>query len=352
MRAGKWYSQNGDDTRGGVQRRIARYEQGDPRGQYPHPRDNQFAQPRPRIPAQPQAVPAQAAPPEAPLPQPQREPEPRRAVYRDGDAQYEQPRTPYVPGYMRTANRQNVPQEPDTPVRQADYLRQQNPYTLMSEKSGESRTGVKQRTLIVLTFIAAFVLAGVWITQLLFAAQTQAVLAARAAAEEAVADKHPFPSAYRELIETEAVKNNLSPAFVAAIILNESSFNPDAESSVGARGLMQMMEDTAAWVYDQIGYGAAYSFDQMYNAETNVEYGCWYLAYLSDKFGGDPILIAAAFHSGQTNVFNWLNNAAYSSDQKTITLDKMPDGNTKAYVERVLNSFAAYRRIYYEEVTA
>ena len=352
MRPGKHYNQYGDDTRGGVQRRTARYEQGDPRGQYPRPRDNQFAQPRPRIPAQPQANPPQAGPAEAPPPQPRREPEPRRVIYRDGDAQYEQPRTPYVPGYMRAENRQSAPQEPDAPARQADYPRQQTPYTLVSEKSSEPRTGLKQRTLIILTALAAFVLAGVWVAQLLFAAQTQAVFAARAAAEEAIADKHPFPSAYRELIETEAVKNNLSPAFVAAIILNESSFKPNAESSVGARGLMQMMEDTASWVYDQIGYSVPYTFDLMYNAEANVTYGCWYLAYLSAKFGGDPVLVAAAFHSGQTNVYNWLNNAAYSSDQKTIPLEKMPDGNTKAYVEKVLNAFAAYRRIYYEEVTA
>jgi len=349
MRAGFYYHQNGDDTRGGVQRRTARYEQGDPRGQYPRPRDNQFAQQRPRAPVRPQA-----ASPSPPQPrEQQQEQEPRRITFRDGDAQYEQPHTPYVPGYMRSAGRQSAQQEPqdfETPMRQADYVRQQNPYTLMSEKTSEPRTRVKQRTLIVLTVIAAVVLAGVSITQMLFSTQTQAVLAQRAAAEDAIVEKHPF--SYRELIETEAVKNNLNPAFVAAIILNESSFNPDAESYRGARGLMQMMEDTASWVYNQIGYGTAYSFDLMYDAETNVEYGCWYLAYLTDKFGGDPILVAAAFHSGQTNVFNWLNNSEYSSDQKTITLDKMPDGNTKAYVQKVLNAFAAYRRIYYEEVTA
>ena len=50
MRTRVWYSQNGNDMRGGVQRRVARYEQGDPRGQYPRPRDNEFAQSRQRPP--------------------------------------------------------------------------------------------------------------------------------------------------------------------------------------------------------------------------------------------------------------------------------------------------------------
>jgi soluble lytic murein transglycosylase len=203
--------------------------------------------------------------------------------------------------------------------------------------------------LVILTFAAAFALACVWVAQLIFAGQTQAVFAARAAAEASIANKHPFD--YRELIEREAVKNNLNPAFVAALVLNESSFNPSAESSVGARGLMQMMEDTAQWVYEQIGAGESYSFDLMYDAETNVRYACWYLSYLSGKFGGDPVLVAAAFHSGQTNVQNWLDNKAYSADQKTIALENMPDGNTKAYVEKVMKAFAAYRRLFYEEVT-
>ena len=345
MHARHFCSQSGNDNRGSVNRRTAQYGQGDPRGQYPRPRDNQFAQqPRPRVPVRPQL----AAPPEPP-----REEEPRREAFRDGSAQYEQPRTPYVPGYMQNGNRQRAqqaPQEQEQPVmRQSEYIKHQNPYTLMSEKDDQPRQATKRHTLVTLVVIAAVVLLGTWGAQLFFSAQTQATLAARAAAEEAIAANHPFT--YRSLIEREAINNNLSPAFVAAIVLNESSFNPNAESYKGARGLMQMMEDTASWVSGQIGTDAAYSFDQMYNAEINVAYGCWYLAYLSDKFGGDPVLVAAAFHSGQTNVTNWLNNAAYSSDQKTIAIDQFPDGNTKNYVAKVMNAFAAYTRLYYEEVT-
>lgn len=80
--------------------------------------------------------------------------------------------------------------------------------------------------------------------------QTEQVLAARAAQEEAIREAHPLR--YEELIEEKAGKYNLSPAFVAAIVLNESSFRPDAESSVGARGLMQLMEDTAGWIYEKM----------------------------------------------------------------------------------------------------
>ncbi len=348
MRAGIFFYQDGDTHHGRVARRADRHEQTDTRGQYPRPRDNEFAQQPRRVQARPQPMPEQPT-------QPQLQSQPTREVFSDGASQYEQPAAPYVPGFMRGTQypAQYPPRDPESaerPVQQGDYIRQQNPYTVLSEKSTDATPVVKQRTLIVFTVLAAFILAGLWVGQLIFSAQTEAVYASRAAAAKTVADKHPF--SYRDLIETQATKNNLHPAFVAAIVLNESSFNPSAESYKGARGLMQMMPDTAEWVYDQIGNGTGYTFDLMYNAEQNVTYGCWYVAYLSDKFGGDPVLVAAAFHSGQTNVYNWLNNSAYSSDQKTIKLENLPDGNTKAYVQKVINAFAAYRRLYYEEVNS
>lgn len=341
MRSRVFFHQSGDDTRGSLQRRTDRHEQGDSRGQYPRPRDNRFAQPKPRMVPQPQ-----------PAPPAGQKAEPPQDVFTEDGAQYQKPARPYVPDYMKTAHRQTTqePQEFDMPIQQADYIAKQNPYVVMSEKNEAPAPKVRKRTLLILAVAATVILAGAWIGQLIFVAQTQAVFAAREAAEAIIADKHPF--GYRDLIEREAYKNNLHPAFVAAIVLNESSFNPNAESNRGARGLMQMMEDTAVWVYGSIGMGANYSFDLMYDPGKNVEYGCWYLAYLSEKFGGDPILVAAAFHSGQTNVLNWLNNEEYSSDRQTIALDNMPDGNTKAYVERVLNAFAAYRRLYYEEEIA
>lgn len=198
----------------------------------------------------------------------------------------------------------------------------------------------------IAAFACVFAAIGLWIARMSMDRQTEQVLAARAAQEEAIREAHPLR--YEELIEEKAGKYNLSPAFVAAIVLNESSFRPDAESSVGARGLMQLMEDTAGWIYQKMGGTGAYSFDSMYDAETNVEYGCWYLNFLSERFRGDPVLVAASFHAGQGEVQNWLNDSRYSQDGLTIELENMIDGPTKQYATRVLNDYAAYKRIYYE----
>ena len=153
---------------------------------------------------------------------------------------------------------------------------------------------------------------------------------------------------HQEIIADKANRYNLHPAFVAAIMLNESSFRPEATAeSTGARGLMQLMDETAEWIHGKLDDGSVYHFDLMYDPERNAEYGCWYLNYLSSQFYGDPVLVAAAFHAGQGEVRNWLNNSLYSADGRTIDLEDMIDGNTKQYVQRVLNDYAAYKRLYY-----
>lgn len=197
----------------------------------------------------------------------------------------------------------------------------------------------------IAAFVAVMTAITVWILGMQYASQTRQILDERAAREQALYETYPLK--YEELIGQKAEKYNLSPAFVAAIMLNESSFRPDATSSVDARGLMQLMDDTAGWIHGKLKRTDPYDFNDLYDPETNVEFGCWYLQFLSERFRGDPILVAAAFHAGQGEVQNWLNSSLYSSDSLTIALDRLPEGPTKQYVGRVLNAFAAYKRLYY-----
>lgn len=214
------------------------------------------------------------------------------------------------------------------------------------EREEPARARLNIPWLGIAAFVCALAAVGLWIAQMNMDKQTQQVLAARAAQEAAIREAHPYR--YEELIEEKSAKYNLSPAFVAAIVLNESSFRTDAESSVGARGLMQLMDDTASWIAGKMGEADGYSFDRMYEAEANVEYGCWYLNFLSERFRGDPVLVAASFHAGQGEVQNWLNDSRYSQDGLTIQLENMIDGPTKQYAARVLGDYAAYKRLYYE----
>lgn len=167
---------------------------------------------------------------------------------------------------------------------------------------------------------------------------------ARADAYQAIMDDHPIY--YMDLIEQYAADYNLQPAFVSAIIMNESSFRKDAMSSAGARGLMQLMPDTAEWIAGKLDVDG-YHFDRMFDPESNIRFGCWYLNYLSKLFRGDPILIACAYHAGQSNVTAWLSNRDYSQDGLTIPLDKIPMTDSKTYAGRVTEDYGIYDALYF-----
>ena len=133
-----------------------------------------------------------------------------------------------------------------------------------------------------------------------------------------------------------------------AIIRNESSFRTNAESNVGARGLMQLMPDTAEWIAGKLD-DDQYHFDRMWDAETNIRYGCWYLGYLSRLFRGDAQLVSAAYHTGQTTVTQWLSDPARSSDGITLDVERLADGPTKQYIGRVTQTYGIYQSLLYPD---
>ena len=153
---------------------------------------------------------------------------------------------------------------------------------------------------------------------------------------------------WQEHIEEYAAQYNLQPAFVMAIIRNESSFRTNAESSVGARGLMQLMPDTAEWIAGKLD-DDTYHYDRMWDAETNIRYGCWYLGYLSRLFRGDAQLVSAAYHAGQTTVTQWLSDPTRSSDGVTLDVDRLTDGPTKQYIGRVTQTYGIYQSLLYPD---
>ena len=149
---------------------------------------------------------------------------------------------------------------------------------------------------------------------------------------------------YTDLIEHWAERNGIEPAFVCAVIYRESHYDPRAVSPVGARGLMQLMPDTGTWWAGNLGI-RDYTAESLFTPEMNIRLGVRYLRYLSDKFDGDPILVACGYHAGAGNVESWIKK--YSSDGRTLTLDEIPMEDTKTYARRVMESYAIYLQYYY-----
>ena len=115
-------------------------------------------------------------------------------------------------------------------------------------------------------------------------------------------EKHPettvttYPVEYVDLIRQYAGENNIPPAYVAAVIMAESSYRPEAVSSVNAQGLMQILPSTAGWIAGK--FDESYVEGSLFEPETNIKYGCWYLGFLMDRYDGSMKCASSAYHAG------------------------------------------------------
>ncbi|MGN1422095.1 MAG: lytic transglycosylase domain-containing protein [Oscillospiraceae bacterium] len=151
-----------------------------------------------------------------------------------------------------------------------------------------------------------------------------------------------FPIKYENYVERYSRENGLDKYFVYAVIKTESGFRPDALSNVGARGLMQIMEDTFEWVKFKQGDESTVYYD-MYDPQTNIRYGCYLLGYLMEEFG-DIETAAAAYHIGRGRVNEWLGDSSISSDG--VHLDVIPASDTAHYVSKITKAVEIYKRLY------
>ena len=150
-----------------------------------------------------------------------------------------------------------------------------------------------------------------------------------------------YPLAYRDMIDRYAAEYFLKPAHVASVIYCESSFRPDALSSAGAMGLMQLMPETGRWIAGKLQ--ETYAEGCLYEPDTNIRYGCWYLDYLSGNFDCDLVKLTAAYHAGEGRVRQWLQDPACSTDG--VTLSAIPSQVTADYVEKVEKMITVYEEI-------
>lgn len=230
--------------------------------------------------------------------------------------------------------RRRRPVQPSCPVYSASRREKR-------DSSPLERIPAPMRAILLALCVILFFTCAVAITRSYLVAQEE-----RRRLEAEAAERAQHPLYYGDMILAYAERQELDPALVAAVILCESSYDPQAESRLGARGLMQLMEDTAGWVAHKLDEdGEGYAFDKLYDPETNIRFGTWYLGYLSRRFGGDATKIVCAYHAGQGNVDSWLQNPKYSSDG--VTLDVIPTQDTATYAERVLRARDVYRKYYF-----
>lgn len=154
-----------------------------------------------------------------------------------------------------------------------------------------------------------------------------------------------YPIHYRQEIEASAAKYGVDPLLVAAIIRVETNFKPDQTSKKGAVGIMQVMPDTAEWIFEKEGF-QAYSLPDLQLPEANIKIGTKYLGLLHQQFNNDRVLVIAAYNAGPGNVSKWLQNEVW--DGKIDTVQSIPFWETRNYVSRVMYYYKKYEKIYSE----
>jgi soluble lytic murein transglycosylase len=159
--------------------------------------------------------------------------------------------------------------------------------------------------------------------------------------EDAV-EELTLPLRHEEIIREEAADKNLDPALVAAVIFAESHFR-DQTSSAGAKGLMQITPETAAYIARLSG-GTAFVTDDLSTPEVNIAYGSYYLRYLLDRYDGDATHALAAYNGGEGNVDRWIR------ERGGLTVESIPFPETRHYVAKVLDAREDYRRGYRSEL--
>jgi soluble lytic murein transglycosylase len=151
-----------------------------------------------------------------------------------------------------------------------------------------------------------------------------------------------LPLAYQDVIRAQAADKHLDPALIAAVIYAETKFAPRT-SPAGAEGLMQIMPETAQFLAHRSG-ATTFTTEDLGTPTVNIAYGSYYLRYLLDHYSGNTSLALAAYNGGVANVDRWIAEARARGD--TLSVDRIPFSETRAYVLKVLGAQRDYRRSY------
>jgi soluble lytic murein transglycosylase len=184
---------------------------------------------------------------------------------------------------------------------------------------------------------------------LLAAAAFAAVVVAAAVAPWAdkAVQEVSLPLRHDDIIRQQAADKDLDPALIAGVIYAESHFR-DQTSMAGAKGLMQLMPETAAYIAEKSG-GTAFVQGDLATPQVNISYGSWYLRYLLQKYDGREVIALAAYNAGEGKVDEWVADAS-ARGETFRAADHIPFAETRHYVDNVLDARERYRRTYPREL--
>ncbi len=151
-----------------------------------------------------------------------------------------------------------------------------------------------------------------------------------------------YPIEFEETLKAKAAEEGLDPALVAALILQESTFDAGALSRAGARGLMQVMPATGRKLARDLS--VRYRRAALHDPSTSLDFGTRYLRQMSDRYDGAVERMLAAYNAGPHRVDAWaLVHPGLSAEE---FIETIPFTETRNYVMIILAGREQYRRLY------
>lgn len=147
-----------------------------------------------------------------------------------------------------------------------------------------------------------------------------------------------FLTPFRELIEPQALRQQVDLAWIYGLMRQESRFNIPARSGAGARGLMQVMPETGRLVARQIGL-PGYNPRMLNDPETNVLLGTSYMRMIMDDLDQHPVLASAGYNAGPNRAQRWRGERPIEG---AIYVATIPIDETRDYVQKVLVNKVVY----------
>ncbi len=151
-----------------------------------------------------------------------------------------------------------------------------------------------------------------------------------------------FPLPYKDELFVNARERGLDPYDVAALIRQESEFNPAARSPANAMGLMQIEPSTGRWLGRR--EGVAVPATSLFNPRVSIRLGTAYLQQQLSSWDGDWYRTLAAYNAGPNRVRQWL--AGTNFREPIEFLESIPFTETREYIQAVMRNADLYRQIY------
>ncbi len=158
-----------------------------------------------------------------------------------------------------------------------------------------------------------------------------------------------YPVVFRSEILQYAKPKGIDPRFVLAIMKQESTFRPGIKSPSAARGLLQLVYDTAAKYNESAGI-PTFEPDDLYKPSVNIAIGTSYIQDLEQMFNGLDEAVAASYNGGEDNASRWLNRTK-PKDPGVFTAE-IGFADTKNYVFKVMTNYRMYKALYDENLNS